>query len=143
MKIGMDFKGGTSVQFDYQNGRPSIDVVKTEIDSLNFNPSIVGEYTLVPMGENGYSLTLRTISENERTELTAALKANVANPVEIKQFNSVGPVLGREARNKSLVSIVWLFFVSFCILLLHSEKYLTPFRHGSTESFQLLHFFTI
>ncbi len=114
MKIGMDFKGGTSVQFDYQNGRPSIDVVKTEIDSLNFNPSIVGEYTLVPMGENGYSLTLRTISENERTELTAALKANVANPVEIKQFNSVGPVLGREARNKSLVSIV---LVILCIVL--------------------------
>ncbi len=114
LKYGIDFKGGTSVGFEYANSRPSLDMVKAEIDSLEFTPSIKNEYSLVPTGQNGYTLTLRTITENERTTLTSALSADKANPAEIKQFNSVGPILGKEAQNKSLVSII---LVILCIVI--------------------------
>jgi preprotein translocase subunit SecF len=113
LKLGIDFKGGTLVQFQYVGERPSLDIVKAEINSLSFTPSIQGSYDVVPVGQNKYALSLRTISEEERVQLTSAL-ASSTNPAEIKQFNSIGPILGKEAQNKSLVSII---LVILCIVL--------------------------
>jgi preprotein translocase subunit SecF len=114
LTFGIDFKGGTSVSFQYSVERPTTDVVKAEIDSLNFEPTIKGSYTLLPTGDKGYTLSLRTLTDAERSELTAALSSNSANPVEIKQFNSVGPTLGREASIKSIISII---LVVLCIVI--------------------------
>jgi preprotein translocase subunit SecF len=114
LSFGIDFKGGSSVEFQYSVSRPSIDVVKSEIDSLKFTPTINGSYTLVPTGEMGYVLNLRTVTEQERATLVSALSSNTANPVEIKKFNSVGPTLGQEAALKSMESIV---LVVLCIVI--------------------------
>lgn len=114
LSYGIDFKGGSSVEILYSTERPSVEVVKAQIDSLTFEPTIKGAYTVVPAGDKGYVLNLRTVTEQERTSLIAAISSNVANSVEIKKFNSVGPTLGKEAASKSLVSIV---LVVLCIVI--------------------------
>jgi preprotein translocase subunit SecF len=114
LTFGIDFKGGSSVEFTYSVSRPTVDVVKAEVDSLNFSPTITGNYTLLPTGDKGYTLNLRTLTDPERATLTAVLSNNSANPVEIKKFNSVGPTLGKEASIKSLISII---LVILCIVL--------------------------
>ncbi len=114
LTFGIDFKGGSSVEFQYSVSRPGIDVVKAEIDSLNFEPTIKGSYNLVPTGDKGYILNLRTLTEPERSSLTSAISSNSANNIEIKKFNSVGPTLGKEASIKSLISII---LVVLCIVI--------------------------
>ena len=114
LSFGIDFKGGSSVQFQYKEVRPAVEVVKTQIDSLAFEPTLKGSYSLVPTGDKGYVLNLRTVTEQERASLVSVISSNIANPVEIKKFNSVGPTLGKEASIKSLVSII---LVVLCIVL--------------------------
>lgn len=114
LALSIDFKGGSSVEFHYKEMRPSMEVVKAQIDGLSFEPSISGTYSLVPTGENGYVLKLRTVTENERAEIISAISSNVSNPVEVKKFASVGPTLGKEASIKSLISI---FLVILCIVI--------------------------
>jgi len=114
LAFGIDFKGGSSAEFQYSVSRPSLDVVRAEIDGLNFEPTIKGSYSLVPTGNLGYILNLRTLTEQERASLVSVISANTANPVEIKKFNSVGPTLGQEAAIKSLISII---LVVLCIVI--------------------------
>ena len=114
LSFGIDFKGGSSVEFQYSVERPSIDVVKAEIDNLNFDPTIKGSYNLVPTGDKGYVLSLRTVTEPERASLISAISSNTANPVTISQFSSVGPTLGQEAAFKSTMSII---LVVLCIVI--------------------------
>ena len=114
LTFGIDFKGGSSVEFQYAVSRPSVEVVKAQIDGLNFTPTINGSYTLVPTGDKGYILNLRTVTEAERASLVSVISSNTANSVEIKKFNSVGPTLGKEAAIKALISIV---LVILCIVI--------------------------
>ncbi len=114
LSFGIDFKGGSSVAFQYKEARPSVEVVKTQIDSLSFEPTLKGSYSLVPTGDKGYVLNLRTVTEQERASLISVISSNVANAVEIKKFNSVGPTLGKEASVKALISII---LVVLCIVL--------------------------
>jgi preprotein translocase subunit SecF len=143
LKLGIDFTGGTSVQFDYQHGRPSLDIVSAEINSLQFTPAIQGEYTLVPTGDAGYTLSLRTITDDERSQLSAALTATSSgNPAEIKEFNSIGPILGQEAESKSLISII---LVILCIVLYITFAFrkvsepVSSFKYGIISIIALLH----
>jgi preprotein translocase subunit SecF len=142
LNFGIDFKGGTSVSFQYTNERPSIDVVKAEIDSLIFTPSISDSYTLVPTGDKGYNLSLRTITEEERIALVSVISANVANPVSLNNFNSVGPILGQEAAQKSLVSII---LVILCIVLFLTFAFrkvsepISSWKYGIISIIALLH----
>ena len=85
LSYGIDFKGGSSVEFQYSVSRPAIDVVKAQVDGLNFEPTLKGSYTLVPTGDKGYVLNLRTVTEEERASLVSAISGDATNTVEIKK----------------------------------------------------------
>ena len=114
MSFSIDFTGGSSVQFQYANGRPDIATVESQINSLNFTPSIKGSYSLIPSGLDSYTLDLRTISDTERALLTGVLGSNASDTPTISQFSSIGPVLGAQAAQKSLMAII---LVIICIVL--------------------------
>ncbi len=142
LTFGIDFKGGSSVEFQYANTRPALDTVKAQIENLTFEPSIKNSYSLIPTGEKGYVLNLRTITESERSILTNAITGNATNTVEIKKFNSVGPVLGAQAARKSLVSII---LVLLCIVLFISFAFrkvsepVSSWKYGIVSVIGLLH----
>ncbi len=140
--FGIDFKGGSSVEFQYAGERPVIETVKTQIDSLAFDPSIKNLYTVVLTGEKGYILNLRTLSENERVLLTNAISSTTAEKVEIKKFNSVGPTLGRDAAKKSIVSVILviLFIVIFLTFAFRKvSKPISSWKYGIVSIIALLH----
>jgi preprotein translocase subunit SecF len=116
LSFGIDFKGGSSIEFQYNASStvPTLEAVKAQVDTLQFNPTIKGSYSIVPYGTSGYVLNLRNISEAERTSLVSAISSSTSGSVEFKKFNSVGPVLGAEAAKKSIVAII---LVILCIVL--------------------------
>ena len=142
LSYSIDFKGGSSVQFQYSQFRPDINTVKSEIDSLSFSPTIKGAYTLVPNGTNSYVLDLRTISDAERSTLSAVLSSNASNTAEITQFSSIGPVLGQQAAQKSMMAIV---LVIICIVLFITFAFrkvsepVSSWKYGAVSIIALCH----
>lgn len=116
LTMGIDFKGGSSMEFVYKEQRLDVDVVKSQIDSLEFNPTITGLYSVVPVGEKGYVLKLRTVTDAERSSLVSVISdVENNNEVDFKKINSVGPTLGAEAQRKAITSfmLVILFIVLY------------------------------
>ncbi len=109
INLGIDFKGGAIVEISYPEGRPEISAVKENLDKLSS-----GSYSLQPAGSDGYILRSRVINDSERSLVQGAFSLKDAKKVEVKRFNSVGPILGREAAMKSMIS---LFIVIFCIVI--------------------------
>jgi preprotein translocase subunit SecF len=141
--FGIDFKGGSSAEFQYSDARPSVETVKSEIDSLNFTPSIKDLYTVVPTGDKGYILNLRTLTENERVALTNVIASSTTSgTVEIKKFNSVGPTLGAEAAKKSIESIILVIIAIVLFLTFAFRKVSKPvssWKYGIVSIIALLH----
>jgi len=141
LTAGIDFKGGSSIEFIYSGDRPSVDIVKTELDKLNFNPSIIGLYSVVPVGENGYILKLRNITDNERISIISSIPKN-GSEIEFKKINSVGPTLGTEAKNKSIVSLILviLFIVLYLTFAFRKvSKPVASWKYGVISIIALCH----
>ena len=109
LNLSIDFKGGAIVEISYPDGRPAVAEIEKNLEKLN-----LGEHSIRPVGETGFLIRTRELEGLERTDLLKALSDNGAKKITEERFDSVGPLLGKEAMRKSLFSII---FVIICIVL--------------------------
>src|SRR3989344_4023890 len=99
LKPGIDLAGGSLLQVTYPDGRPTAEAVHKVVEELD-----LGEVRVQPSSESSYILRQRDLTTEEKTALLTAL--GTLGTVQEDQFNSVGPVIGEELRNKAWIAIV-------------------------------------
>ena len=139
--FSIDFTGGAITEINYPAGRVEMSSLKDKLNALE-----LGEYTIQEIGDNGVILRTKDLKEAERLAVMKALSLDETVKIEEKRFNSIGPVIGKELKNKSLVAI---FLVSLAIVLfisfafrkvsdLGSEK-ISSWKYGIVAIFSLIH----
>lgn len=108
LKLGIDFRGGSLLEVSYSAQRPALEEVKPSLEKL-----ALGNYVLSPVGDLRYSLKTRDLTPGEKTEVLSALSQN-GNTAKEERFNSIGPVVGNQLKNKALIAIG---VVIICIVL--------------------------
>ncbi len=137
LNFGIDFKGGAIVEVSYNESRPEIALVKANLDKLS-----MGSYSLQPTESDGYILRSRAIHDAERSLIEESFSFKNTKKIEIKRFNSVGPILGKEAAVKSILS---LFVVLFCIVVFIAFAFrkvsepVSSWKYGFIAVIALLH----
>lgn len=138
LELGIDFKGGSLLEVSYASStRPAQASVETALATQN-----LGAYSLRPTGETGYILKTREITDAERASLVQVLNNQGKLGMEVKRFNSIGPVLGAEAAQKSfwaiaLVIIGIVLFITFAFRKV-SEP-VSSWKYGLVAILALVH----
>ncbi len=107
--FGIEYTGGSLAELNFPDGRPADTDIKAELAPLN-----LGNYILQPVGDTEYDIRSRFLSETERTTLLSTLSKGGTVKVEEKSFQSVGPVIGSELKQKAIIAII---LVIICIVL--------------------------
>ncbi len=100
LNLGIDFKGGSVLEVSYVNTRPEMSGVKSSLDSMG-----LGNYILTPSGEHNYVLKTKDLTPAEKTAVLSAFQKDPNNIAKEERFNSLGPVVGNQLKNKALVAI--------------------------------------
>lgn len=113
LHLGTDFTGGTLVQATYENGRPAPEALSRSLDTAGLSG-----YSLREANENDYILRAANLTNEQRENLADTLSIDGESPAVINQLTEVGPVVGKELRNKAitalaLVLVAILFFIAF------------------------------
>ncbi len=116
---GIEFTGGSILEVGYPAGRPDVDAFKSKLAPLNWSSTQVQA-----TGEDAYLVRTKALSEPERQQLISAVSDQGATKIEERRFNSVGPTIGAELRNKALWAIV-------CVLIAIVLYIAFAFRHVS------------
>ena len=131
---GIDFKGGAALEVEYTKNVPTQDAISASLAPLSLETSVR------PMGNNGYLVKTRSISDAERQSVEDVLAKE--DGFSVKQFSSIGPVLGAEAIRKSFASILLVLicivlFVSFAFR--HVSEPVASWKYGLITVFALSH----
>lgn len=137
LKLGIDFKGGTLYEIEYQGERPSIEELRRNLDPVG-----IGEYTARATGERGYIVRTHEISQTQKNVMAETLSFNGTRPFEEKRFTSIGPALGKEAQDKSALSILLVIigivlFIAFAFRAV-SEP-VSSWKYGLVAILALVH----
>jgi preprotein translocase subunit SecF len=131
---GIDFKGGSIIEIDYGQNRPSQTVIAQKLLPLNLDASIR------PTGNTGYIIRMKDISQSEKQNLTSTLSDLGSSTV--KRFDSIGPLLGSEALRKSLVSIILVIVAIVLFIAFAFRKVSEPissWKYGVVAIVALIH----
>jgi preprotein translocase subunit SecF len=109
LHFGTDFTGGTLAEVRFDGDRPAPQLISEALDGAGLEG-----YSLREAGENGYILRAGNLSDMQRSSLPEILSGGDAYRGTITQLTEVGPTIGAELRNKSIVAIA---VVLLCIML--------------------------
>ena len=104
LRFGIDFKGGSFMEVQFLPSRPEASAVRSNLASLN-----LGDISVQPAGDRGYNLRFKDVDESGHQQILQAL--NSLSPVEEKQFDSVGPVVGQELKQRAYIAIATVLFL--------------------------------
>lgn len=96
LKAGIDFTGGSILELNYQTERPSNQEIKEKLSALG-----LGEVSIQPTQEKGIILRMKDISEDTHQAILEKLGEN-----QELRFESVGPTIGQELKQKTKIVIV-------------------------------------
>jgi preprotein translocase subunit SecF len=103
LNFGIDFTGGTLIEVGYSQ-RPDQTLLQEQLVALDDSA------TVRPSGTNGYLIKMKPVDQAEKAKVMDILKINESASTtlkaELKTFDSIGPILGKEALRKAMVSIV-------------------------------------
>ena len=108
LHLGTDFEGGALVQVTYPAARPDAAVVQTSLDAAGFKG-----YSLREANTQDYILRAPALTATQREDLVKTFSV-AGETATISQLTEVGPTIGTELKNKSLIA---LSLVLLCILL--------------------------
>lgn len=99
LKPGIDFTGGSILEISYLEERPSNQEVKEGLAELD-----LGEIYFQPTEEKGLIIRMKNISEETHQKVIESL--SLENEIEELRFESIGPVIGRELREKTKIVVI-------------------------------------
>ncbi len=131
LTYSIDFTGGSIIELEYKDARPDRSQV---IGALA--PFQLGE-SIRETGDKGFIIRSKAISDAQRVEIQKVLKG-----AEFKRFDSIGPVLGREAARSAyasiiLVIIVIVLFIAYAFR--HVSHPISSWKYGFVAIVALLH----
>lgn len=114
LKPGIDFTGGSLLDIGFSVQRPGSDKVAGALEELKLS-----DLKLQPIGEKGFLIRFQNTDEPTHQAVLEKLKSiqleGVSDNVMTEnRFDAIGPVIGKELRDKAIQGII---LVLICIVL--------------------------
>ena len=137
LKLGIDFTGGSALELSFTGVRPEVALVEDRLTNIGFGKSLVQ-----PTGDDGMIIKTRVISDEERGVIIKAVTDNGAITASQASFTTIGPSVGKELKDKAIVSIV-LVLVTIIIFVAYAfrkvSQRVSSWKYGFAVILALVH----
>ena len=135
LRFGIEFIGGSTMEIEFTGERPNNEQITEQLKSFN-----LGDVVVQQIGANGSILKLKGIDETTHQNiLTEISKLSL---VQEKNFQFIGPSIGQELKNKTLIAIVLTFLAITLYITFAFRRVSRPvasWKYGITSLIALFH----
>ncbi|MEK9129942.1 MAG: protein translocase subunit SecF [Patescibacteria group bacterium] len=146
-KLNIDFTGGTLMEIEFKNARPTAEQIKEKINSLN-----LGEISVQLTGTTGAIIKMKNIDEEIHQNVIVKLQEIiptvkiaekvVENKIEEKKFLSIGPTIGNETKEKAINALIIAIIIIIIYIAWAFRKISKPissWKYGLIAIIVLIH----
>lgn len=122
LNLGIDFTGGSLLEVTFDPAPPSVLDIQQTLSSLN-----LGDILIQPAGGSGVFLRFQHVDEQSHQRILQELSAikNVKG-VKEQRFDTIGPIIGKELQQNSLIAIFVALFAIAAYIGLAFRKVSKP-----------------
>ncbi len=132
LPFGIDFNGGSVMEI---RGTRDVALVSEVFESHSLNATIQSS------GDNSLILRFEEVSEEQRRNILVSLQEQDLS-IQQDRFESVGPVIGKETKQNSLIAIVFVFIAIVVYIAWAFRKFSYPvasWKYGMIALVALFH----
>ncbi len=100
LHLGIDFTGGSLIRIAYPEGRPPVTEIADTVSTFE-----VGTPVVQPLGDTEVTIRIKNIDQETYNSIISSLN-EARGPIEEQAFESIGPTVGQELRQKAIVAII-------------------------------------
>ncbi len=127
IKFGIDFTGGSILEFEFNEQKIEKDVVFSSIDNFADAKELnLGDISLRETGEKGYILRSKNITDETKNLMISTIENETKSSITEIRFNNIGPTMGDELKGKALVSILVVVILIVLFIALAFRKVSKP-----------------
>lgn len=130
---GIDFTGGSIIEISYEDAMPSAQAVRDALSDF-------GEVQVQPTDENGLIIRMGDMSEETHQEILGMLSEGYQ--AEELRFESIGPVIGQELKNKTML-LIFLALISIVLYVAFAfrkvQRPVRSWQYGIASLIALFH----
>jgi preprotein translocase subunit SecF len=119
LTFGIDFAGGSIMEVQYTESRPSVEDLQEILASFD-----LGSLQVQPIAEQNMLLRMEDMGESMHREVLATL----GKEVQELRFESIGPVIGRELTEKTFLTAIFSLLVLVSYIAFAFRKVANPVR---------------
>ena len=135
LHFGIEFTGGSNMEVKFSQARPSNEVLIKSLESFK-----LGEITVQPVGSDSAVLKFKGV--DEATHQSILTELNKATPVTETSFQFIGPSVGQDLKNKTVIAIVLSLLAITIYIAFAFRKVSRPvasWKYGVTSLIALFH----
>ena len=137
LRFGIEFTGGSILEITFPDVRPADATVKDELAKLDWPGTLVQA-----TGDTGYLIRTKSLTEPERQQLIVAVSQNGSVNMNIERFDSIGPTIGAELRQKAWLAILLVItaivlYIAFAFR--HVSQPVSSWGYGFSTIVALIH----
>ncbi len=146
LKPGIDFTGGSAIELGFTHTRPSLEDMQSILPQETYGASVVQ-----PVGEDGYLLRLRFVTETEHQKIlsdartkfeTGATSSTPENRVLEKSVETVGATISESLKERSIQAVLFVVFTIGLYIAYTFRKVSRPvasWKYGAAAIVALFH----
>ncbi|MDP3882894.1 MAG: protein translocase subunit SecF [Candidatus Staskawiczbacteria bacterium] len=135
LKFGIEFAGGSNMEIEFLEQRPSNEEIKNALTSFE-----LGDVIVQPTGSSSAILQFKGVDEATHQQILSAI--NALSSVQEKSFQYIGPSVGQELRNKTQLAIILALLAITIYIAFAFRKVSRPvasWKYGITSLIALFH----
>ena len=135
LKFGIEFTGGSTMEVNFTEARPNNQEISEQLSSFD-----IGDVIVQPIGDNGVILKFKGVDETIHQQILS--KINELSKAEERSFQYIGPSVGQELKNKTLIAIILALLAITLYIAFAFRKVSRPissWKYGITSLIALFH----
>jgi len=135
LKFGIEFTGGSVMELSFKDARPSNEILQQNLSEFD-----LGEITIQPVGQQEMILKFKEVDEATHQKINSKLATSFQ--FEEKKFEFIGPVIGKELKNKTEISVILCLLAITLYITFAFRKVSHPvssFQYGLASLVGLFH----
>ena len=135
LKFGIEFNGGSNMEIEFLDQRPSNEEISQTLSQFN-----LGEIIIKPTGDKGAFLQFSGVDESTHQQIFQ--KINELSNAEEKSFQYIGPSIGQELKNKTEIAVALALLAITIYIAFAFRKVSRPvssWKYGVTSLVALFH----
>jgi preprotein translocase subunit SecF len=139
LQLGIDFRGGSLLEVQFEGARPSTADVATLYKELSTEAEPIADPVIQSLGTDAITIRSKTMTDETKGKIITEMETRFGTKVVVLNFSSVSPAIGAEVTRAAAIAIIFaaLAILGYIWWAFRSVEH--AYRYGTAAIIAMLH----